>query len=572
MLKIFQKTTNFFILWLFFLLPLINSHLLNLFWINLNVFVNWNYEFTKVMFFNTFSFLIITSYLMEVMINKKIKVNFLVFLVYFFLVLIISTVFSLSPLISLLWNDSKAHWLIMFSNLIWLFIVIQNRKKGFLKKVLLTSVYSAIIVSIIWVWQYYIPSFDYWNLKNRAISTLGYPNYLALYILMIIPLILKKNLNIPSMFKKIILLTLIFALILTKSLLWILLLTMYFIYKLKSNLKRKVIILTTIAIVVIVLINFPNLNGLFNAKIHSFISRFFIWETAFKLITSNLKTFIIWNWAETLKLVFDSYKSNYLYIFENIWFTADRPHNLILNFFYHFWLIWALVILTIIYYGIKKSIKKHNAYSEIIIIFFLFTIFNFPSIIHYLLFIAIIAIISKKSKKYKSQRTMWVFIFFTIIFIISFFWAINSIKFYIAENHLYKDNLEKAISIFPYNPNYYYNLLDYDKLLKIEKFKSEKYYKSKIYWTDKIIKNCKALTKKFPSVENFFFCWDILEKFNYKKKSKEFYKLWLKIMPNLWDKKSKYWDNFLVKKTINWNRFFSKKYSDIKSILEKTNN
>ena len=462
----------------------------------------------------------------------------------------------------------------MFFNLIWLFIVLQNRKKEFLKKILLVSIYSLITVSVIWIRQYYAPSFNYLELWNRAISTLGHPNYLALYILMLTPLIFQEKYISSNKSKYLILTILIFTLIITKSILWIVLLITYLVYKTKKYFSKKTIIYSTLTISLILIILLINLDlkNIVLTKTHSFISRFFIWETTLNIVTSNIKVFTIWNGAETLKLVFDNYKSSYLYIFENIWFTADRPHNLVLNFFYHFWFLWLLFVLTIIYGTIKIALNKNKCYIEILALFFLFTVFNFPSIIHYLLFITTTAIITKNNKKYKIQRKAWGFIFFIIIFIISSIWVVYSAKFYIAENLSYKGNIEKAISLFPYNSKYYYDNLDYNNLLKIEKFKSEKYYKANLYSANDILKNCKELTKKFPSVENYFFCWKLLERFSYKKESINYYKSWLKKIPDLWNKNSKYWDNNIIKKTISWNRFFSEKYSDIKNIIEKIEN
>jgi hypothetical protein len=84
-----------------------------------------------------------------------------------------------------------------------------------------------------------------------------------------------------------------------------------------------------------------------------------------------------------------------------------------------------------------------------------------------------------------------------------------------------------------------------------------------------IEENCKEYLTFYTSAEDYFFCWNMLEKKWYKKEAIIYYEKWLKKIPNLWEKKSPYLNNFLIKNTINGNRFFSEKYSNIKDILEK---
>lgn len=66
-----------------------------------------------------------------------------------------------------------------------------------------------------------------------------------------------------------------------------------------------------------------------------------------------------------------------------------------------------------------------------------------------------------------------------------------------------------------------------------------------------------------------FFCWDLYWEKQNKKTAKKYYILWLSKLPDLWNKNSKYYKNFIIKDSINWARFFSPKYSNLLEILKK---
>jgi len=66
-----DKLQKIIIIGLFFLLPLINSHLFDLLWIKCWFYVDWNYEYTKVIFFNIFSWIILTLFFIKVYYIKK---------------------------------------------------------------------------------------------------------------------------------------------------------------------------------------------------------------------------------------------------------------------------------------------------------------------------------------------------------------------------------------------------------------------------------------------------------------------------------------------------------------------
>ena len=89
-----SKINKILLIILFLFLPLVNSHLFNLIWIDWGFYVNWNYEFSKVIFFNILSGIIILLFIINNIFShkNKLKIPKIIFLI--FLLLLISTIFS----------------------------------------------------------------------------------------------------------------------------------------------------------------------------------------------------------------------------------------------------------------------------------------------------------------------------------------------------------------------------------------------------------------------------------------------------------------------------------------------
>ena len=311
-------------------------------------------------------------------------------------------------------------------------------------------------------------------------------------------------------------------------------------------------------------------------KLHSFISRYFLWETTIKIIFSDLKIFLIWWGTETLIYFFDNFKSEYVYIFENLWYTADRPHNIILNFFYHFW-IGGFAFIWVLYYKIFNF--QNTGWTQGIIptyfsliLIFIFLLLNPTSIVIYLISTILLAQLFYKDVGKTGMHSLLTSIFLFCITIISIFWAYNSYNFYISETYSYKNNFTKAIEIYKYNPEFHFIKSNFDKWLNISKRKTQQYYFYKINSENNIDSKkdiCKDFLENYNYAESYFYCgnsfWD-----NWKKEiAKIYYKKWLEKLPDLWNKNSKYYDNFLVKYLkIDSHRLTSEKYG-LKKILDR---
>lgn len=559
-----NKIIIYLIIILFFSIAIVNSHLLDIFGlenISSYFYINWNYEFFKVLFFNIISSTIIFLFFVKNILKKNyIYLPKIIYIV--ILTIIISNIFSISPLTSLLWNNEKWHGTLMFINLIWLFIILINllrENKSLKKKLLNTLILSSFVVSIIWTKEFLYPSFDYWDLSNRALSSFGHPNYLSLYLLLIIPIInnfLNKNKdNFLKYIYSIVLIFIVITLFLTKSIWAIFLFFSYIIYlkyeKIKKIIWKKSLfglyILFITLWVILVLKYYPE-------KLSSFISRFYIWESTLNIIFSDTKVFLIWNWLWNLDLVFEWFKNINLYIFENYWFIADRPHNIFLYVFYSFGIIWLLLFLYILKIFYKKLKGKHDKLSsEIIILFIAFNFLNFSSIASYLVIILSVGIfynsIIIKLPYYKGKyHTILIKIFFIITSLFSIYFYTN----YFLEEHKYYNNKL-------YQTNNY--LL---KKIKLEN-REENIFK---YNNDDPKKLCKALIQYSKSVENYIYCWNILYLEN-KSLAISYYKLWINKLPDLWNDNSLYYNNIFINKKDLKHRFFSEKYSNIKQVLER---
>lgn len=552
--------SNIFLFVLIFTLSLIHSSFLNYFWFDFNSLVNWNFEFTKVIFFNVFSSLTIISFLIEWILKKEnIKIYYKNILLSIILVSLLSVIFSVSPFISFFWNQEKAHSLMLTLNLIWIFIILTNKKKEELNKLLNVFLISLLFVFILWIKEFYFPSLIYKETLNKAVSSFWNNQFLALSLVLLLPIILKKY---DFKYKYLSLFLLFFCLLLTKSFIWITIFVIYLI--IFFFWKRKWFLYSLLFLILWSLIIF----FYFPEKLHSFLSRFYIWQNIINLYFSSFKNIIFWYWFETLDLIFPREKNTYLYIFENFWFIADRSHNLRIDILYSTWLLW--LSLTIYVSNLILKLSKNTYYFDIFIIFFIFCTFNFAGITHYLFLLIILSLLIKKENNNINNFKLNILFIFPIIFFT--FTLIYSTKFFIAESYYKSWNLISWVKIFNY-PKYYFELWEYEKGLSFYDFPPIYYYRDKIINDDKnnLISNCKNLVKNYKIAENYIWCWNMLKNANNKKESQLFFEKWLSLLPNLRDNNSNYYGNFFVKYTISGNRFFNEKYGNLKEIIKNNN-
>lgn len=537
-----DKIIQLYIIITLFIIIIFHWKFFSYFGIDNNFSVDWKFEFTKAILSNIFLWFLSIIFFVKNFYKKIIIPKYIFFLFILFFYSLISSSFFYT---NIFWNDIKWQGLLFFANLVIFLVILLNTTNKNIKKIIGTLLLLSTIPLIIAIKEYLLPTFDYWNLSNRAIWTFWHPNFLALYIIMFIPIIIQKI----KQNKFYILLFLLFTitLFLTKSFIAIIIFFLYILYILQKNkfIKNKKIIYIWLFISLFLWI-YIIYNFWLITKLNSFVSRYYIWETTIKIIFSDIKNIIFWLWNDSLFYLFEKYKSSELYIFENIWYSADRPHNLILNIFVSFWIL-GISFLIYFLYIFKTKFKKQSIYFSIII-FLIFCLFNFASVATYLLIVIFIAYIAKKH--YKKNNYYITKIFFITISIIS---IVFSIFYYIDQNKKYN------------NKNYFTE----NRILKniyLENPENNIFYKN-----SDINIICEELTNFSQSVETYFYCWNNMYYSN-RDKAIKYYELWLNKLPDMYNSQSKYYNNFLIKNIFNYDRFISDKYSNLQEILNRVKN
>lgn len=557
-----NKILHFLIYSLFILVPILHSHLFDVFGLE-NIweyfYINWNYELFKVLFFNIVSWTIFTLFILKYFIDKNIdKIRFPRYSIILIIILLLSLFFSETFYTSLFWNIDKWHWIIFFLNLLFLNIVLINIiSKNNINNVIKSIILWWFIVSLISIKEFIFPSFDYSDLSNRAIWTLWHPNYLALYLLLIIPILNNKiNSFKENYLLSLFLFFILIALFLTKSV-WAIFLFFNYILYLKFNyIKEKTNkilsiknthIFLLLSYLSLLIITFFIILNLYPEKLTSFVSRFYIWATTLKVILSDFSNLIFWNSLWNLWYYFEEFKVKELYIFENFWYIADRPHNIFISIFYSFWLAWLILLI----FWIKllyTNFNKIKYEATIIILFLLFNLLNFPTVSSYLILIFIISLAYINTNKYNNVVLNKLSI--ASIFLLSITFIVINWVYFKQENTKYLDSFNKSkpsISSIIQNENKEIQILNKNI------FEEEK---------------CKELIKNSSSVENYFYCWNLLHIKNIEL-AKNYYSLWLKKLPDLRIENSKYYNGIFINKNNVKHRFFSEKYSNILQILDR---
>lgn len=545
-----------------------------LFWWDI-LTVSWNFEFTKVSLFNSIFPIIFILYYLLFFKNIKIKNNIFFWIIVFYILLILSTLFSQIPYNSLFWWNDKWHWFFFWNNLVLIFLFfyfwIQKFWKEIFEKIFF---FWWIILLIFWFKELYFPSFEYWALWSRLLSTFWHPNYVAGYLILLFPYIyfqekkycFKKNI-LEKYFYMFFLIFLILWILFTKSAIAIWLIWAFLVFQIpKINMYKKIFLLLFIALFWVILLFYFSPE-----KFSSFISRYFIWQTSLKIIFSDIKIFFFWVWSENLIYFFDNFKSPELYLYERFWFSASRAHNIFLDFFIHFWIFWFICI-SYIFWKTLLLFRGKNWYEYSALFWIIFYCFHFPNLINYIFLIFIFCLFFSKNLNNKTQYISWKIlkIFIISCIFIWIIWSYFSYNFYQAERFSYTKEYKKSQEIFPYFSEYYFRNLEWEKWLKMQNnFISEKYLLFQIYFSTNIISSCENLLKKYPTVENYFYCWEKIENKYWFEKAKNYYKKWLEKFPDIFTKNNYYLNNFPGKYIINKQNVLSPKFSNIQEITIK---
>lgn len=539
---------------LFICAPLIHTKFFWYFWIENLWNIAGNFEFTKVIFFEIIAscYIIFHIFSWRKILFSKTSLLLIAFL---FLNSLLQAIFGESFFTHILWNNEKWHGVIMFLLLIILSGVFASYSKKEQQDTILIIIIWSIFVYILSIKELFIPSFHYGDLWNRAFWSFWHPNYLALYSIIILGILFTKKLKNTWKYDSLIIAAVFLsfiALILTKSVTAITLFLWYLSFRAYSHYKdilwkKDIMILICLFFISFISILYYFYVFWLSVKFNSFISRFFIWDSTYHLIISNWKTLLLWWWFDSLWYIFDKYKSPYLYIFENIWYTADRPHNFILYIFYSLWLT-GLLLLTYIFYKFIICNKKHK-YYHVFIISWLFLMLNFSSISSYIILCFLVTI--QQQRKYTYTINIQTYFTSFLISILCIWIIIMGSLYYYEEYKLSNNNIY------------------FTKNWIINNLRTENREKHIFYTSQNSRSLCNTLIKYINSVENYFYCGQIISQID-KYNSQRYYILWLNKIPDMRNKESEYFQNIFVKYLFSQERFFSEKYSHLKEILEIT--
>ncbi|MCP4523189.1 MAG: hypothetical protein GY828_03140 [Candidatus Gracilibacteria bacterium] len=549
--------------------------------------VSGSYEYTKVSLFNFFGPLFAVFLGFKIIKKETLVIQNPVLLISISLILIFSTYFASIPFVSLFGSVEKGHGMFFFFNLILLYITLSNINRNNVKKIFSGFIVILSFVCIYGIYEYFFPSFDYGSLSNRLVSSLGHPNYVGAVLLVLIPyscenILTKLKYKYKNIIFGILFILGVFTLILTKSALAIFLIFTYFLYKFLlyfcnnyNVIQNNFHSIVFGNIILIILLGILLLSFYAPEKFSSFISRYYIWETSFKIIFSDIKIFFLGVGPENMKLYFDIFKSPELYLYENIGFTADRTHNIFLQFWVDFGILGFLFICSVYYRFYKfvlstqEKIKKYNwmIYSGISLS--IFYLIHPISITGYISVILLFTLYLKDSTKNIPQKYS-TNIFFIGLIILSFISSYFVIHGYKAEISAKQNDYEKSLFLFPFYETYYYHNADIQGALKINNgYKTEGYFLENIYTGKNILIDCDRLTKNYASVENYFYCGQIIDSLGHSGTAIQYYKTGIQKFPDVWNPDSKYLQNFPGKYIIQTERILHPKYSNIQEILKK---
>jgi O-antigen ligase len=153
------------------------------------------FEFNKIVFVYTMTVIISASWIVRCIIEKKIILRRTILdypLLAFLGINLLSTLFSIDPRTSWLGYYSRFNGgmlsLISYALLYWAYVSNMNYKSTV--KVIFFALLSAALVSVYGVLEHFGIDKDIWvqDVQNRVFSTLGQPNWLAAFLLALIPL------------------------------------------------------------------------------------------------------------------------------------------------------------------------------------------------------------------------------------------------------------------------------------------------------------------------------------------------------------------------------------------------
>lgn len=305
-------------------------------------------------------------------------------------------------------NMEKFHGWYLYFGLLMLGIFLSSSERAEQKKYLNISLISGGIVCVYALFQkmWLDPLASSYSSRldaTRIFGTLGNPNYLAGYVLMLMPLSLLLTHSRKIVWWGLFWLFLL-VLFLTKSLFGIAVFVGYISYIILYKIlplpqkTRHFIVLSIFGICILLWAYIISQYGhqiVEIQKIKGFIARYFLWATGIHAIFGDIRNTLFGYGPDGFLPVSEHFRSPQLAIFEDPNYRIDRSHNVWIDSFIHFGIPIGSYIILLIFSQWKKLSLTHQ---EVLVLFSVFFFFNIPVLVHFLLLLQIV-ILSKESKK-----------------------------------------------------------------------------------------------------------------------------------------------------------------------------
>jgi len=246
---------------------------------------------------------------------------------------------------------------------------------------------------------------------NRAFSTLGNPNYLAGFVLMMLPLLhetifIHKGKN--KAFWDIILwivwgITIYWA---GSYLAWIIFVFYIFVIFLSHLVPvkkhRNIFWIYFVFIVVVTGFYFWREYGqdiLNMQKMKGFIARWYLWKTGLAAVLYDSWHFLFWYGPDWFLAVSKYFRHSMLSIYEDPAYRIDRSHNVFIDFALHFG---VPALAAVLFFSIRHIRHLSHGKKVALLLFVLYFSFNIPVLIHFLLLLQIMT--SHEEKKNTTLR------------------------------------------------------------------------------------------------------------------------------------------------------------------------
>lgn len=327
------------------------------------------FELPKIALFRSLVVVMLFIYVLKVILEKRISWPsfdgirqrwFWIFFGGFVLSVIAATLFSIAPQVSFWGSYFRQSGFISFLSymVFFLLLLLNVRKKEQFKRIFIALLGTASVVALIGILQKFVPAFSgFWDVDlflGRIFSTLGHPNYLATYFVLIFPftfaLFLERkdgstiqNSSLRKIFSGVLFVLMFFALLLTEGRAGILAFVVGFFfffifYGFMAHKKWLIWAAVSVPVILFLMALFANvfrssdvvqktvLNRalLESGNLRSIETRLVMWPKVVEMIKNRP---LLGYGPETFPIAFSAFASPKLLDVENMSDIADRAHN-----------------------------------------------------------------------------------------------------------------------------------------------------------------------------------------------------------------------------------------------------